>query len=231
MMLGARTGAWAKSGGWVNPYVTEGLVAMWDGEWNAGGGVHSEVKRCIDITGLNGEVENYYSQESDSFWLRNSNSPVEIGDDLLAAIASGTFTFESFIDIQYIGSWNYLVGAKYSSDWLKFSIRFNDSSSVLASNKVMNSGFNDIKIGVNRISFTSLTNGNGVIFGNEKSKSFSGMIATEPITDRSLYFGLLKNYGYSCDCKVHCVRFYNRRLSDDEIASNYAIDKARFNLP
>ena len=25
---------------WVNPYVTDGLVAMWDGEWNAGGGVH-----------------------------------------------------------------------------------------------------------------------------------------------------------------------------------------------
>lgn len=25
--------------GWRNPYVTDGLVAMWDGEWNAGGGV------------------------------------------------------------------------------------------------------------------------------------------------------------------------------------------------
>ena len=40
MMIGARTAAWAKSGGWVNPYVPDGLVAMWDGEWNAGGGVH-----------------------------------------------------------------------------------------------------------------------------------------------------------------------------------------------
>lgn len=29
-----------KRGGWVNPYITDGLVAMWDGEWNAGGGVH-----------------------------------------------------------------------------------------------------------------------------------------------------------------------------------------------
>jgi len=25
---------------WHNPYVTDGLVAMWDGEWNAGPGVH-----------------------------------------------------------------------------------------------------------------------------------------------------------------------------------------------
>ena len=28
-------------GGWKNPYVTDGLVAMWDGEWNVGGGVIS----------------------------------------------------------------------------------------------------------------------------------------------------------------------------------------------
>ena len=27
---------------WTNPYVTDGLVAMWDGEWNAGGGVRSQ---------------------------------------------------------------------------------------------------------------------------------------------------------------------------------------------
>ena len=29
-------------GGWKNPYVTDGLIAMWDGEWNAGGGVHDQ---------------------------------------------------------------------------------------------------------------------------------------------------------------------------------------------
>ena len=42
-MLAARGsffGRAAGGGGWVNPYVTDGLVAMWDGEWNAGGGVH-----------------------------------------------------------------------------------------------------------------------------------------------------------------------------------------------
>lgn len=25
---------------WTNPYVTDGLIAMWDGEWNAGPGIH-----------------------------------------------------------------------------------------------------------------------------------------------------------------------------------------------
>lgn len=25
---------------WENPYITDGLVALWDGEWNAGFGKH-----------------------------------------------------------------------------------------------------------------------------------------------------------------------------------------------
>ena len=43
MMLGARTGAWSKSGGGVpttRDYVQDGLIAMWDGIENAGLGVH-----------------------------------------------------------------------------------------------------------------------------------------------------------------------------------------------
>ena len=41
MLLGARQFFERRGGGgWQNPYVTDGLVAMWDGEWNAGGGVH-----------------------------------------------------------------------------------------------------------------------------------------------------------------------------------------------
>ena len=37
---------------WRNPYVTDGLVAMWDGEWNAGGGIHDpNAKTWTDISG------------------------------------------------------------------------------------------------------------------------------------------------------------------------------------
>ena len=38
MLINMRNGLMA--GGWKNPYVTDGLVAMWDGEWNAGPGKH-----------------------------------------------------------------------------------------------------------------------------------------------------------------------------------------------
>ena len=43
---------------WTNPYVTDGLVAMWDGEWNAGGGVHDANNRLLNIIedGLFGDI-------------------------------------------------------------------------------------------------------------------------------------------------------------------------------
>lgn len=30
----------SNTNGWKNPYITNGLIGMWDGEWNAGGGIH-----------------------------------------------------------------------------------------------------------------------------------------------------------------------------------------------
>ena len=51
MMLGARTGAWAKSGYTARDYVQDGLIAMWDGEWNAGDGLSDSQNRCVDLSG------------------------------------------------------------------------------------------------------------------------------------------------------------------------------------
>lgn len=39
---------------WRNPYITDGLIAMWDGEWNTGGGKHSNSASSIcDLSGNN----------------------------------------------------------------------------------------------------------------------------------------------------------------------------------
>ena len=232
MMLGARVGAWAKAGYAAKDYVQNGLVAMWDGIENARWGKHSAIKSCVDLKGLNGSIINYYSQEQNSFWLKANSLPVEIGERLLSAIASGTFTFESYIDVVDNKDWGYILSSLYSSDWRKFSVRYNNSASIIASNKTLNGYLGTIKIGKNRLSFASLVKGDGVIYENDLKKTFADMTSTDLISDRKLYFGNLRGYSrYSCNCKVHSIRFYDRRLSDDEIAANYAIDKARFNLP
>ena len=51
MLIADRNGM-AVSGGWRNPYVTDGLIAMWDGEWNAGPG-HSDpaTGQIVDLCG------------------------------------------------------------------------------------------------------------------------------------------------------------------------------------
>ena len=41
MLIGSRSGFAVKpKQKWQNPYITDGLVAMWDGQWNAGPGRH-----------------------------------------------------------------------------------------------------------------------------------------------------------------------------------------------
>lgn len=54
MMIAARNSFLMGGAGptpWQNPYVTDGLVAMWDGEWNARGGAHGDESRIVDTTG------------------------------------------------------------------------------------------------------------------------------------------------------------------------------------
>ena len=66
MMLGARTGAWAKSGGGVptaKDYVQDGLVAMWDGIENAGWGVHDlSATTWVNLAGGSIEDISLYTQ-------------------------------------------------------------------------------------------------------------------------------------------------------------------------
>ena len=57
MMLGTRTGAWAKSGPTAKDYVQDGLIAMWDGIENAGWGSHdSDITIWKDLIGGIGDA-------------------------------------------------------------------------------------------------------------------------------------------------------------------------------
>ena len=38
MILAARNAYWVWENPWKNPYITDGLISMWDGQWNVGGG-------------------------------------------------------------------------------------------------------------------------------------------------------------------------------------------------
>lgn len=87
----------AAMGGWHNPYVTDGLVAMWDGEWNAGGGVHDhQAEEWIDLVhGITPTHLHPFSWGDDYAMIDRSHSMFWFyNEELLDAIRDGGFYVE-----------------------------------------------------------------------------------------------------------------------------------------
>ena len=110
-MLGAaRTGAWAKSGGIVNPYADDAMLFMFDGIWNDGIGKHVDtmqgeyIKNCVDgigdmpVSNTNSKPFPWLDLESDCFYhnaniFANRKGPLEI------QVPANEMTIELVIDI------------------------------------------------------------------------------------------------------------------------------------
>ena len=62
---------------WTNPYVTYGLIGMWDGEWNVAGGRHNDsTATWVDISGngRSAKVSGTYSWGSNYWHVESSNA-------------------------------------------------------------------------------------------------------------------------------------------------------------
>lgn len=251
MMEAVRNGAWAKSGGVVPPardYVQDGLVAMWDGIENAGWDQHdgssSIWKNLVDDTRdlhfVHGSTG--YSWTKNSLLL-NKNNP-----------SNQNLTIEENVIVDpLIGSieivFNY-HGENDSQPGLPLSIGKEGGS--YGSVRSIFQLYKDPSYG-DRFQLNSNTQ-QGVAFVRNTKTSLSAIINTTksnyqilklyenaidtPLVSLSGYFtankyvnmnGRFERY-YVCDCDLHCLRIYNRNISEDEVAANYAIDKARFGL-
>lgn len=95
MLIAARTGAWAKSGGRfpsARDYVQDGLIAIWDGIENAGWGVHTD-----DVSNgwknlISGEVLNV----SDGYTFKKDHLDLSAHADGTATNVSGTTFFTAW---------------------------------------------------------------------------------------------------------------------------------------
>ena len=101
--MGAAGASQTSASGWVNPYVTDGLIAMWDGEWNAGGGVHDpEATVWKDLSGYGYDLplpssfsvgsDNMLALSKEGAIMRRPQSVYE------AIVASGGYTIEVAFD-------------------------------------------------------------------------------------------------------------------------------------
>lgn len=223
MMLGARTGAWAKSGGSVptaKDYVQDGLVAIWDGiegGWAniVGGheqmefvGTHQLKNDCVYIDGISG-----------AYGILNGLS-----------LGSNPTTQEFVVKIDDQDNFGRLI-AENTGICLNYK----------NTNEFRLYGFGlDAVISFGNVFILGERMSVSVGIGNEKVDHLylngkSIMTNNPPHVVKSNYPSVVtlfnrENGGRGITGELCCVRIYNRVISAQDIADNYAIDNARFGL-
>ena len=232
-----------EGGGWANPYVTDGLIAMWDGEWNAGGGVHDpNATRWNDLVRPDHSIK--FTLLSGDVWGNDHLLTSQFHN--LGGVYGGGWYFED------TGITNTIAGKT-------FEFVFDVDSVVQAGDHVfswstLQSGPFALKNVWSYLRFTGGGNGN---YGNDNDsfslsefigKKFAGHFSLD-IDGKVLYFngeparenftyeaGSNKSYplqigAFGQTVKWKSIRIYDKRLTAAEISANYAVDAARFNLP
>lgn len=214
--------------GWQNPYVTDGLAAMWDGEWNAGGGIHDASATTWenlvegspfgtwDIQGVGADYVTFASAAQ-----LKSLSSFTVPATIELSIADWTGTGGAFLNFGDKGNWNSM-----SSSGLLCPYRTNTSGTVF---EFYSKQTSPVAYAANVLSstFAVFYSSSGIATCQN-----GGTKSSKTVSNNSGYTTLCigRYASKSFTGKVRFVRFYSRVLTAAEIAANYAIDKERFGL-
>ena len=223
-------GRCAKSAPTAKSYVQDGLISLYDGIENAGWGIH---------TSGTARWENLVDPNCYATGDKMSGSAAPVFDDNSAVFNKNCF---------YIANASRLNEAKF----IEFVFRAdsdNYGSSYLG--ELSNSGIAFTPYGV---ALLKSGTGNGATITGGLSKGvvytysidFSVLTGAVPYVNGAAVgysrYGNVGRMSYSAIGRggwgnwyfkgnIFCVRIYNRSITADEIAANYAIDRERFNLP
>ena len=240
MMEAVRNGAWAKAGGWINPYVTDGLASMFDSVWNVGGGLSDRTSdRWFDVVSpAYIEFENF--KHHDDAKIEWTDNAVEI--TYMNGVGHGmTPVLDAFYNIgsatiEFVArnngnndNRNYIFYSWNNHDYAMFSI-------YVGSHKVeSNEAANSPRCLTSKLaSFSFVCDGSDTLFyrnGEYKGVKSSDTFLQPTISDEFVAIGSRYEFSdFTFLGAISSIRIYSKPLSAEEIASNYAIDKARFNL-
>ena len=242
--LGADNGS-KGDGEWSNPYVLDGLIAMWDAEWNAGGGMHDSQSRIVNLCGgsdiflspscvigdksISYTTETAFSSADDTGCFGGITGEM---DELPAA--GERATFETVSSPAYAGTgWGdfaiavtFRDGVFYSKRHLRYGVIgcATDSGGIFGPFNLTPSVYTTASMS-GRSTAWNASEGyyNGVL--QSKASSFDASVRATDNRVRILGSNVV---GATCD--FSCLRIYNRALSTDEIAYNYSVDKERFGV-
>lgn len=231
----------------ADDYIQGGLVAMWDGQWNAGIGKHdpnATVWRDLTGNGYDGAVGSSVQVETDSMLFAgvdNLANVVDLGYSWFGEPSNITVEVAAYC-IAGVAYANGIIGGYGSNtdSWLWHFFRTGNGAAIsqamtLAGNRQIGHG-NVQTAGPKCFSMTidssTITAYNaGVRSGS--SSSGGGMDWSKPKTRCAIGAHGKTNggFGYPFKGRVYNARVYNRALTAEEVAYNYSIDKIRFNLP
>lgn len=226
------------------PYVTDGLVAWWDGIWNAGLGVHDAAATVWkDLVGSRDLTLN----ASGVSW--SDNALVSAISTRNAAEYTGGVPTTDFYTVELV------KGATTGRSVLVLG----GTAAREDTGLVLGAGATAFRVatGTNDAARRELATGAGIGSVRHLSVRYSapGSTATSVLADgvalalshdgswpgsnnlrHICLFGRSANdaygaNGYPVRGNCHCLRLYNRQLTDAEVAANYAVDKERFGLP
>ena len=218
---------------WSNPYVTDGLIAMWDGEWNAGGGVHDAA--AATWKDLSGNGFDLTVDQGHVVWHENYVDPVdanaanhvyrENAQSEMAALGVAPVTVEAVFYNPYANGLRVLSCLTYQNRYNAFVGYYNTFG--------IGGALCDVPRGALLSCSASLTstlvNGNdagAVVYTN----NVSGV--GRAFNDISMFGvrNLNGDAGYPISCSLYTLRVYSGDLSTSDRIANYAVDKERFGL-
>ena len=232
-------GAWGlgKKKGWTNPYITDGLVAMWDvrqspptaQEWTATVGddiAFALYNTTIDSDGglqFAGTSSSYGElSQSQSAIFPSTNGTLEIVFKLLAVPSGnrgrgGVVLKSTSSSIFGLGLFGVSVANIVGSN--------NTSGPALVYGSNLWSDYEGDFIAVSVVYANAITYYlRGVEQVSNSSDSIGGSQTVTRIGNRT-------TATHSFHGNIYAIRVYSKQLTADEIAWNYSKDKQRFNLP
>lgn len=225
MLIGARSGM--LSGGWKNPYITDGLVAMWDVEWNIGGA--STLK---DLVGSN-DIMLYGTTVGPNYIQFDGI------DDYATFASSSSFNYGKNITLEFVELDNTFGNKIFlAANQVAFNV-INTGNRVSLATR--NNSENQIQYRLTTFTkvphlfsiyydqdnlAVSLKEDNleldTTTYGSYTAHNKGPMLGCRQYNSTRAYF---------FDGRMYTMRIYNRQLLSSEREHNYSIDKVRFNLP
>lgn len=209
-----------------NPYITDGLIAMWDGEWNVGIGEHDSTTTVwIDLSG-NGndlEVNNVYCH-----WENNCLRSDIVRRNILFARSDKAFSYETCEFVMERMEFPGLVSFSGMGDYKMFEYDVSYVQFI--------SPYTETVEGVvfpSKASCQCIYNG-----GSSVSAWINGLPMSRGTAMSNWTYATYKqNFGigggssyqqYQMTGRIFAVRLYSRKLSEGELAHNLELDMARF---